>query len=55
MAKTNKALFSHCLPLRRNIKATDGVMDSDYCVAIQEAGNRMHVQKSLLSKLLNKG
>ena len=55
MAKTNKALFSHCLPFRRNINATDGVMDSDYCVAIKEAGNRMHVQKSLLSKLLNKG
>jgi len=27
-------------------------MDSDYCVAIQEAGNRMHVQKSLLSTLI---
>jgi ornithine carbamoyltransferase len=27
-------------------------MDSDYCVAIQEAGNRMHVQKSLLTTLL---
>ena len=52
MALTNNAKFSHCLPLRRNIKATDGVMDSDYCVAIQEAGNRMHVQKSLLTKLL---
>ncbi|MDA7801111.1 acetylornithine carbamoyltransferase, partial [Gammaproteobacteria bacterium] len=33
MAMTNNAKFSHCLPLRRNIKATDGVMDSDYCVA----------------------
>ena len=52
MAMTNNAKFSHCLPLRRNVKATDGVMDSDYCVAIQEAGNRMHVQKSLLSTLL---
>ena len=52
MGLTNNALFSHCLPLRRNIKATDGVMDSDYCVAVQEAGNRMHVQKSLLTKLL---
>ena len=52
MAMTNNAKFSHCLPLRRNIKATDGVMDSNYCVAIQEAGNRMHVQKSLLSTLL---
>jgi len=27
-------------------------MDSDSCVAIQEAGNRIHVQKSLLTKLL---
>ena len=52
MGLTNNALFSHCLPLRRNIKATDGVMDSDSCVAVQEAGNRMHVQKSLLTKLL---
>ena len=52
MSKTNNALFSHCLPLRRNIKATDEVMDANYCVAIQEAGNRMHVQKSMLSTLL---
>ena len=50
--KNINAKFSHCLPLRRNIKATDAVMDSDYCVAIQEAGNRLHVQKSLLTKLL---
>ena len=52
MEITNNAKFSHCLPLRRNIKATDAVMDSDYCVAIQEAGNRLHVQKSLLTTLL---
>lgn len=52
MAKTNHALFSHCLPLRRNIKATDAVMDSDYCVAIDEAENRLHVQKALMSKLV---
>ena len=29
MALTDNARFSHCLPLRRNIKATDGVMDAD--------------------------
>ena len=52
MSLTKDAKFSHCLPLRRNIKATDAVMDSDSCVAIQEAGNRLHVQKSLLTKLL---
>ncbi len=53
MAMTNQGLFSHCLPLRRNVKATDAVMDADYCVAIQEAENRLHVQKSLMNFLVN--
>lgn len=52
MAMTNKALFSHCLPLRRNIKASDAVMDADYCVAIDEAENRLHVQKAIMLNLL---
>ena len=52
MSLTNNAVFSHCLPLRRNIKATDGVMDADYCLAGKEAANRKHVQKSMLSKIL---
>ncbi len=52
MNMTNNGVFSHCLPLRRNVKATDAVMDSDYCLAIEEAGNRLHVQKSLLTNLL---
>lgn len=52
MGLTDNALFSHCLPLRRNVKATDAVMDADYCVAIDEAENRLHVQKALMSRLL---
>jgi N-acetylornithine carbamoyltransferase len=52
MALTNGALFSHCLPLRRNIKATDAVMDADYCVALDEAENRLHVQKAIIMTLL---
>ena len=55
MALTNAALFSHCLPLRRNIKATDGVMDADYCVAIDEAENRLHVQKAMMLTLMGAG
>jgi N-acetylornithine carbamoyltransferase len=54
MALTNGGLFSHCLPLRRNVKATDGVMDADYCVALDEAENRLHVQKALMLTLLGK-
>ena len=53
MAMTNGGLFSHCLPLRRNIKATDGVMDADYCIAIDEAENRIHVQKAIMEQLIN--
>ncbi len=54
MALTNNGLFSHCLPLRRNVKATDAVMDADYCVALDEAENRLHVQKAIMMTLLGK-
>lgn len=52
MALTNGGLFSHCLPLRRNVKATDGVMDAEYSVALDEAENRLHVQKAVMLTLL---
>ena len=53
MALTNNGVFSHCLPLRRNVKATDGVMDSPACIAINEAENRLHVQKAIMATLMN--
>ncbi|MDB6162618.1 MAG: N-acetylornithine carbamoyltransferase [Xanthomonadaceae bacterium] len=53
MALTNNAVFSHCLPLRRNVKATDAVMDSPQCLAVDEAENRMHVQKAVMAKLVS--
>ena len=52
MALTNHGVFSHCLPLRRNVKATDAVMDSPQCIAINEAENRLHVQKAIMSALI---
>lgn len=52
MALTRNAVFSHCLPLRRNVKATDAVMDSPDCIAIDEAENRLHVQKAVMAHLL---
>jgi N-acetylornithine carbamoyltransferase len=51
MALTDDAVFSHCLPLRRNVKATDAVMDSPRCIAIDEAENRLHVQKAVMASL----
>ncbi len=52
MALTRQGLFSHCLPLRRNVKATDAVLDSATCFAIDEAENRLHVQKAIMTALL---
>lgn len=52
MALTSNALFSHCLPARRNLKATDGVMDSPNSLIIEEAANRLHVQKAVMSALV---
>ncbi|HEX5755409.1 MAG TPA: N-acetylornithine carbamoyltransferase [Arenimonas sp.] len=53
MALTRNGVFSHCLPLRRNVKATDAVMDSTQCIAIEEAENRLHVQKAIMAALIN--
>lgn len=53
MAKTPDAFFSHCLPMRRNVKATDGVADGPRSLIIEEAENRLHVQKALMDRLVN--
>lgn len=52
MALTNNATFSHCLPMRRNVKVSDAVADSPQSLIIQEAENRLHVQKAVLSALI---
>src|SRR5713226_1689467 len=52
MARTNNGIFMHCLPVRRNVIVTDGVIDSQSSVVIDEAENRLHVQKAIMTKLL---
>jgi N-acetylornithine carbamoyltransferase len=52
MARTNQAIFMHCLPVRRNVIVTDGVIDSPRSVVIDEAENRLHVQKAILAGLM---
>lgn len=51
-AKTNNGYFSHCLPLRRNMNVTDEVIDSPHSLIIDEAENRLWVQKAILAKML---
>jgi N-acetylornithine carbamoyltransferase len=51
MRHTNSAIFMHCLPVRRNVIVTDSVIDSAASVVIDEAENRLHAQKAILSML----
>jgi N-acetylornithine carbamoyltransferase len=52
MARTNNAIFMHCLPVRRNVIVTDAVIDSKASVVIDEAENRLHAQKAVMAQLL---
>src|SRR5215217_8144955 len=52
MSRTNDAIFMHCLPVRRNVIVTDGVIDSARSVVIDEAENRLHVQKAIMSEII---
>jgi ornithine carbamoyltransferase len=50
-----EARFLHCLPARRGEEVTDEVIDGPQSAVIEEAANRMHVQKGLLAWLLGEG
>ncbi len=53
MVRANDAIFMHCLPVRRNVIVTDSVIDSPRSVVIDEAENRLHIQKAIITKLLS--
>lgn len=52
MKRTNNAIFMHCLPVRRNVIVTDSVIDSPNSVVVDEAENRLHVQKAIMAQLI---
>jgi len=56
MAKAKgDALFMHCLPVHRNEEVTDGVIDGPHSVVWDEAENRLHAQKGILTWCLGSG
>ena len=52
MQSTRDALLMHPLPVRRNVAATDEVLDGERSRIYDQAANRAHVQKALLMQLL---
>ena len=54
MNLTNNAKFMHCLPIRRNIVASDEVLDNKNSLVIKQAENRIYSAQYVIEKLLKK-
>ena len=52
MAKTSGAGLMHCLPIRRNVVATDAVLDGPHSWVHETAGLRMWTTMALLERLV---
>lgn len=52
MAKTNNAHFLHAMPIRRNVEATDAVVDAPRSLVMTQAANRLHLQRALFCEIL---
>ena len=52
MALTNEAKFMHCLPVRRNVIVTDGVIDSPNSIVVEQAYNREITAQAVLKMIL---
>jgi len=48
-----EVLFMHCLPAEKGQEVSQNIFDDKRCVALKEAENRMHLQKSILRWCLN--
>ena len=55
MALGDEAIFLHCLPAYRGNEVTSDVIDGPHSVVFDEAENRCHAQKAVLTYCLNKG
>lgn len=52
MARTNGGKFMHCLPVRRNLKVSDAVLDSPQSLVVEQAANREWAAQVVLKEIL---
>lgn len=50
--RSNNGKFMHCLPVRRNLKVADEVLDSPHSLVIEQAANREWSAQAVLKEIL---
>lgn len=53
-ATGRKTYFMHCLPAHRGEEVAEDVLESENSIVFDEAENRLHIQKAIMAKLINK-
>ncbi|MEM1094211.1 MAG: N-acetylornithine carbamoyltransferase [Bacteroidota bacterium] len=51
MARTQRAAFMHCLPVRRGVVVADAVLDGPHAQHLLQAEFRLHAQKAILEHI----
>lgn len=52
LTREGRGVVMHCLPVRRNVEIEDAVLDGPNSAVVDQAENRLHVQRALMLELL---
>ena len=53
MIYTNNAKFMHCLPIRRNVVASDDVLDDKNSLVMIQSRNRVFATQAILKQIID--